>query len=600
MEADEKPPPLSHLPVAYPRAISSSSYSVLSKPSASHPWLACGSITCLLLGLLLVLLAAFVPLYGANALRSYIHANFVILSSPSSPSFPSFQSSNPLTLSVYLFNLTNPAATLAGARPVLAEVGPFVFLNTRVKTDIAWSADASTLSYREWQSFAFQPPPSSCCPLTTPITTLNMLTHVMYYEGVAAALAGQLPLSYVLLRDYADELNHSVSALLLTTRPASDLISGYSLTVASANTSVWFPGFFPNQTAAQASNVSTILTGVDDPSDAHRLLAWHGQSTVYTCTGAEEYCAVNRTVWATAAASAVSGTDGAAFPTPLDASSTPRLWFPPLQRAVELQWMGDGEYKGIDCALYGLPDAMWRNVTWEAGNAAYYQTSIDGALNTTSLSGFVPTFLTTPRFASIPASSPYSPNVTLLLSPSAPSPSSIPTSFAVQPSTGLTVSFATSSQVNVLMAPLNFSVLHDDATVWGAALSPRLLPLFWAWETGGLSDEQADTVTAVVIVQSSVQWLAYVLGALAGTTLLLTLCCGVRWRRKTRVAAPAAAVRDGAGEKARLKTGLSGARVWYGQAPSDPTEQDDEDETSLEAADDAEVEESRIRLGYRY
>ena len=101
----------------------------------------------------------------------------------------------------------------------------------------------------------------------------------------------------------------------------SDLLFGYTQSVHSSPFpyAVPFPGFFPNQTAANASAPSLLLTGADSPPLAHQLVRYHGQSTLYTCpapdtTGA--CTATNRTVWATAAASIVSGSDGSVFPRP--------------------------------------------------------------------------------------------------------------------------------------------------------------------------------------------------------------------------------------------------------------------------------------------
>ena len=606
LEATEKPPPLSHTPAAFATVVSTHSFPLPHPPSTSHPWSLCRFLCCLHLSLLLIVLAIAIPLDLSSRLSSTLNTSLTVLSSPTSPSFPSFTSNalNPYTLTVHLYNLTSSPSSLlypspSSPPPSFAEVGPFTFTNLRSKLDLSFSPDAQQLSYRDVSAFTFDPSRScpSCSP-TTPITSLNMVALALYHSA-ATDRSNVIPL--VGLIEYHDAVS-SDAELFLTTRPAFELLFGYAANLSSDADSaiVRFPGFFPNQTAADASNLSAILTGVDMPDKARQLLAYHGQSVQYTCTGAEAFCARNTTVWKTVAASTVEGSDGGVFPAPVTSESQPLLFYSPVARAVELQWLASGEWLGVDTQDFAFPSSMWAGGKGEDGvNGEYWQGVVDGALNVSSLSSFVPTFLSTPRFGSIPRTSPFYPNLTLISASLPPSPTS--SLFSIHPPSGLTLHFSTSTLVSVYLTPFNLSWLDSDPpTVWGAELRQGLIPLFSAQLEGGVNEQQATELGQVDLVERGVWWSGWVMGGLGGVGLLLAAWLGVRWRRAVKGAEKGVEGREEpVGERARLKVGGSGGRVWYGQAPQDPTEVE-EDDSRLDEAEEEEEPEERLRLGYRY
>ena len=261
--------------------------------------------------------------------------------------------------------------------------------------------------------------------------------------------------------------------------------------------------------------------------------------------------------------------------------------------------MSEGEYLGIDCHTFRLPDDMWAGAARVPANAAYYQ-AWDGALNATSLSSFIPTFITTPRLASLPATSPVYPDLAVEHSPWAQVPE-VASAWQVHPVSGLALHVSLASQANVYLSPFNMTALGLEGVdpvvfpdVWEG-----LLPLFWAQVEGGLNEQQALWVREMTLVEQGVTWAPWVMGALALLCGLATAWAALRWVRAVRgsggrgkKAEKRKAKEEGLGERARLK--VSG--VWYGQSPQEATEVDEE--TSLDDADDE--PEERLRIGYRY
>jgi len=58
---------------------------------------------------------------------------------------------------IYVFNFTNPDEFLAGSKPKLEELGPYVFLNNWEKSDIEWTDNDESIEYNQFRYFKFLP-----------------------------------------------------------------------------------------------------------------------------------------------------------------------------------------------------------------------------------------------------------------------------------------------------------------------------------------------------------------------------------------------------------------------------------------------------------
>jgi hypothetical protein len=94
-------------------------------------------------------------------------------------------------LEAFAFHVTNPQAVLAGKKPVLKEVGPFVYKSVTIKDsdeNVKWWGDG-TLTYRPRKVYSFVP---SMSGYKNPDTQYIMIPNIPYWTGMnkASKLSG--------------------------------------------------------------------------------------------------------------------------------------------------------------------------------------------------------------------------------------------------------------------------------------------------------------------------------------------------------------------------------------------------------------------------
>jgi len=127
--------------------------------------------------------------------------------------FPDFQAETPgqpdnrLT-KVYMWNITNPEAVMAGEKPNMSEVGPFIYGQGWERFNLTWSNDDKTLAYQERPYADLLPPcsannsdPEACSVMTDDVkfTVPNIAFFGLYYG------AGQVDLPAITAQENSPE-----------------------------------------------------------------------------------------------------------------------------------------------------------------------------------------------------------------------------------------------------------------------------------------------------------------------------------------------------------------------------------------------------------
>ncbi|XP_076173959.1 protein croquemort [Ptiloglossa arizonensis] len=166
-----------------------------------------------LLGLLLIVFGTCVYFFWPALFHHFLQKELPL--SPTSKAFNVWNDTSslpPIYFKIRFFNWTNPEdLTVRGTKPILEEVGPYVFREVREKANVTFHPDNHTVSYfhRRWWYFA---PELSNGSLNDRITQLNIVAisakHKIRYweEMLQSTLSYMLTSSKVYATKTVDEL----------------------------------------------------------------------------------------------------------------------------------------------------------------------------------------------------------------------------------------------------------------------------------------------------------------------------------------------------------------------------------------------------------
>ncbi|CAG9791751.1 unnamed protein product [Diatraea saccharalis] len=232
----------------------------------------------------------------------------------------------PLDFKVYVFNVTNPEEVNNGAKPILAEVGPYVYKEYRERTVLGYG-DNDTIRYSLKKNFIFDDTESGALTEDDELTVINFsyMAAILSVQEMMPSLTGMInqaleeffselrdPFLRVKVRDlFFDGIyvncagNHSALGLICgklrteappTMRPSEDGKGFYFSMFSHMNRT--------------ESGPYDMVRGTEDVNELGHIVAYKGKSFM-PHWGGDKYCGQ------------LNGSDASIFP-PIDENNVPK------------------------------------------------------------------------------------------------------------------------------------------------------------------------------------------------------------------------------------------------------------------------------------
>ncbi|KAK3737449.1 hypothetical protein QZH41_000169 [Actinostola sp. cb2023] len=458
-----------------------------------------------------------------SLIQNKINAQLVL--TPTSDSLKEWKSPDvPIYLQFFIFNVENAYEAKEGGTPVVSQKGPYSYREHRIKENISWENENSTVTYNEKQSFVFDVATScnNCDPFRDSVVTLNipLVTLANLIKNIPDTLDWKENFVKYLLKDFKENFFQK--------RTVQELLWGYPdpfLQEYSKLRKTWpfrdfnLPEINPI-IALQQNNtyqgVTTVYTGAKDISMLQKWKVWEGKT--------------NAGVWNTSYANLFNGSDGAQFPPQQTTDSTLYVFVTQLCRSLFLTYDKPSKVHGIDTLSFTVPEKTFLNATLNPDNAAYctrkcFPTGIMDIGVCRKAPMPLPLFVSAPHFYLGDKS------LTQNVHGLSPNKKDHGTILEIETHVGISLKSAKRLQINVLIGPVE----HLDDT---EHLHSLFLPIMYINETSTIGDSQAkllkDKVLAPIQIAHYIELAMVILGGVLFVVALILLVLLIRRNRKLK------------------------------------------------------------------
>ncbi|XP_062502833.1 lysosome membrane protein 2-like isoform X1 [Corticium candelabrum] len=464
------------------------------------------AIVLLLIGLALVFLSVFLfPVVLERVVKKKLEETDVVLR-PGSKGFDEWKTpGSTVYYKVYFFNVTNPDHVITGSKPLLSVVGPYVYRDVRVKTNITFSDNQTVLQYKLHSFYMFdrEKTDESLDPDQDNITTLN----IPFLAVVDRAMNREKQEFEI---EVLKQIVKQTREQLFITKAPTKLLWGYQdKLIEILHLLHYLPkatfGLVYNDSEADWKNYSSIRTGSDDINAVGRYVEWRGMTHL--------------PYWGGPQANMINGTDGTLFHPHVKRNESLQLFIDNLYRSSYLDYQKDVKLTWSWMPLYRFEMPKWElwNETRCPLNAQFYANWLYGILNLSNATG-APIYTSFPYF--LDADPEIRRNISGLREGDPESDSSF---LDIEPITGLVMRFQKQVQVNARVQQYNTT--GGDYPNWSQTsyIHDALIPVFYVNETA-----TAD-YSHVNLVANGIPWGATALGGIIViicVVLLLVWTCG--------------------------------------------------------------------------
>jgi len=493
----------------------------------------CWGIASIITALVWLLLAIFVPSFIDNMLDEQIKdmvlptqkakeqndqgwRQFVDNSQPDS---------NPLYQKFYLWNLTNPDEVLNGSKPIVTEVGPYVYRACQRRLNTSFWIDRDgykQCKFKLYNWYTYEPSMTGqhLDARKDIIRTVNMVLLGMDQ----LARDPSLELRNYIWSTYSE---HEFVDILFPQRHPEWLFFGGKDPDAGI---ISYPGFLDNGTLSEVAKdgYTSVYTGEDHLAQAQMLTQWKGHNSIVFWNRLMDFGPPGKWVapWETAKANKLVGTMGDSY-APLrtyDKGDSLPTYVDDLHMELPLKNLNDEEVtiKGVHLVKYVVTQHLLQNSTRNPDNAPYHMNGPNGFFN-----------LTTPKMAPVFISLPHmlwvDEYIQEMVIGQDPKENEHKIWIGVEPWTGMTLSASKTSQANVPLKPITVEDSDSQEIIWFPNVTQCYLPLVWMNYGGEMNDDVANTIKSKIYlgvgVMNGSKWAGFGLGLFflaVGLLLLLS------------------------------------------------------------------------------
>ncbi|KAK6018265.1 CD36 family protein [Ostertagia ostertagi] len=259
-----------------------------------------------------------------------------------------------MQVEIWMFNLMNHAEVLRGAKPRVQEIGPFTFMERQYKSPYQFDKNESRVFYRNNHVYVFNESLSCAhCSLDQRIVIPNVvfqkLVDFVQQGGYPAKFAIEALLAY--FKRESPFIDVSVREALYDgyQDPLLGKVCSYNPVLRKLCEAAKIPeriGFFYGQNNTD-DGLYEVSTGLNDVFSIGKVFTFNNMSVM------------PETVWDSADAREIRGTDGQLFPPLLEEGRELEVFAGQMCRSIAMQFLRRSDFQDVTAFRYGLPTKMF-------------------------------------------------------------------------------------------------------------------------------------------------------------------------------------------------------------------------------------------------
>ncbi|OXA59423.1 Protein croquemort [Folsomia candida] len=415
----------------------------------------------------------------------------------------------PMYIEFYFFNWTNPKDLHdPNKKPILVEVGPYVFREHRVKVVQDWFPLNDTVTYFQNRIWFFEQSMSKGY-LNDTIFTVNIpaitATHALQDSKYSAAKGAlNLIMEFLGIKIWVKK---TVGEFLFD--GYGDPLLDLAKLMPSAVVPVTIPfdkfgWFYKRNGSATYDGLFNMFTGRDDITKFGEMGEWnHVKSTTYY----KSYCAN------------VNGSAGEFFP-PKQTKQPISLFVPDICRTLNLNFKEETEVDGIAGYRYWADDTMFDNATTRPDNWCFCPAGgcpPNGVMDISSCKWGAPAYISFPHFFHA------DPWYRSTVEGMEPNETKHQMFMDLEPNSGIPLEVSAALQINILLQPMKeFSILRNVPKIY--------FPAIWFRQTAHIDDSIGPEVKLLSIIPTIGFVIFYIILSTGVTSLFVIGICYVTMR----------------------------------------------------------------------